>query len=163
MHILIAPDKFKGSLTAQEVCSRIMSGVRIVFPDARLEAIPLADGGEGTLDLMIESLGLQRVDAAVKDPLFRDISTYYALDGSTAFVEMALASGLQLLTEDERSAMHTSSFGTGQLIKDAIDKGARNINLFVGGSATNDGELCTAKYTDSSPFYAGCPPPSLTL
>ena len=141
MKIIVAPDKFKGSLTAQNVCDCIESGVMAVFPEAQVETLPLADGGEGTLDLIIETLGLQRVEINVKDPLFRDISSYYGVDGETAYVEMALASGLLLLSDDERSAIKTSSYGTGQLMKSAICNGAREIYLFVGGSATNDGGI----------------------
>lgn len=141
MKLIVAPDKFKGSLTAQQVCDSIRAGILTRFPDARVDAVPLADGGEGTLDLMIELLGLRTVDVRVKDPLFRDISSYYAIKGDTAYVEMALASGLQLLADGERSALHTSSWGTGQLVQDAIANGARNIYLFVGGSATNDGGI----------------------
>lgn len=141
MKIIVAPDKFKGSLSAREVCDCIESGVLAVFPEADVEKVPLADGGEGTLDIMIETLGLQIVRTRVMDPLFREISSYYGIKDNTAYIEMALASGLPLLSDDERSAMKASSYGTGQLMKHAIDNGARHIVLFVGGSASSDGGI----------------------
>ncbi len=141
MKILVAPDKFKGSLTAKEVCESVKVGIQDVFPDAEVYSLPLADGGEGTLEILVEALGLQRVDMTVNDPLFRPVNASYAIDGSNAYIEMALASGLQLLSPQERSAMKTSSVGVGELIHDAVLKGTTTIFLFVGGSATNDGGI----------------------
>jgi len=138
MKILIAPDKFKDSLTAYQVCDAIEIGIKKILPDSQVIKIPLADGGEDSLDVLEKSLQFNRVYKNVNDPLFRKINTFYGLLNETAFVEMAKASGLQLLQSDERNPMYTSSFGTGELILDAVKNGAKKIYLFVGGSATND-------------------------
>ena len=141
MKILVAPDKFKGSLTAMEVCHAIKKGIHEVMPNADIKLIPMADGGEGSLDVLINTHELDRITLTVRDPLFRPIESEYAMKGSDAYIEMAMASGLQLLKEEERSAMLTSSIGVGDLIRDALDNEAKNIYLFVGGSATNDGGI----------------------
>lgn len=141
MKVVIAPDKFKGSLTAVEVCEAIKKGVLAVHPEAQISTIPLADGGEGTLDVLEKSLHLRWVKVTVHDPLFRPVQSSYCIKGEDAYVEMAKASGFELLADHERSACKTSSIGTGELIRDAIAHGARNIFLFVGGSATNDGGI----------------------
>ncbi len=138
MKILIAPDKFKDSLTADEVCLAIQKGIYKF--DSKIETIlhPLADGGEGTLDVLEKTMNLQTVHVEVHDPLFRPISFFYKKNNDTAFIEMAATSGLQLLKNEERNPMHTTTFGTGELILDAIQKGVKKIYLFIGGSATND-------------------------
>ena len=141
MKVLIAADKFKGSLTANEVCHSIMQGVLKVDPTADCERLPLADGGEGTLDILLDVLDLQHVEVTVQDPLFRPIVSGYGIREGVAYIEMARASGYELLTDAERSATQTSSIGTGELMRDALEKGARKIFLFVGGSATNDGGM----------------------
>lgn len=141
MKVLIASDKFKGSLTAKEVCEAIEQGVLAVDPTASCELLPLADGGEGTLDVLGELMELDWVEVSVQDPLFRAIKASYGLKGEDAYIEMARASGFELLEDAERSATHTSSIGTGELIKDALSKGAKRVFLFVGGSATNDGGI----------------------
>ena len=141
MNVLICPDKFKGSLTAMEVCQAIDFGVKEVLADATCTMLPLADGGEGTLAVLEEILGLETQKTIVNDPLFRPTIATYGLKGEEAYIEMARASGFELLTDDERSATKTSSIGTGELIKDAITKGAKKVHLFVGGSATNDGGI----------------------
>ena len=138
MIILIAPDKFKGSLTAQEVCNIIENGILKILPTSQIIKIPLADGGEGSLDVIEKSIKFDRIYLEVNDPLFRPIKSYYGLFEHVAYIEMAKASGLQLLRSTEQNPMQTSSFGTGELIVDAINKGAKVINLFVGGSSTND-------------------------
>ena len=136
--VVIAPDKFKGSLTAAEVCEIVERGIKRFDKGIEVTRIPLADGGEGTLALLIPLLGLETVHVTVKDPLFRAVEAYYGMKGTTAYVEMAIASGLALLTDAERDALHTTSFGTGELIRDAIRRGARRVYVFIGGSATND-------------------------
>lgn len=141
MKILIAPDKFKGSLTALEVCEITEDSIQNILPDAQITKIPLADGGEGSLDVIEKSIKFNRVYLEVNDPLFRPAKTYYGLLGNVAYIEMAKASGLQLLCSSEQNPMRTSSFGTGELIVDAINKGAKLVNLFVGGSSTNDAGL----------------------
>ena len=143
MKILIAPDKFKGSLTAREVCDATRSGLHAIDPSLQIETVPLADGGEGTCDLLTALDQGGKVQVSVFDPLMREIPAHYGLsaDGQTAFIEMANASGLQLLRPEERNCMIASSYGTGQLIRHAIDRGAQKIIIGIGGSATTDGGL----------------------
>jgi glycerate kinase len=141
MKILIAPDKFKGSLTALDVCEITEDAIQKILPKAQITKIPLADGGEGSLDVIEKAINFDRIYFEVNNPLFRPIKTYYGLLGPVAYIEMAKASGLQLLSSPEQNPMRTSSFGTGELIVDAISKGAKVINLFVGGSSTNDAGL----------------------
>ncbi len=138
MKVLIAPDKFKGSLSASAVCNAIEKGLKQHSGDLSIIKIPLADGGEGSLEIIEQVLDLQTIILEVSDPLGRPISASYRLSGTTAYVEMAAASGLDLLKSEERNCMLTSSYGTGQLILDAYQRGAVHIYLFVGGSATND-------------------------
>jgi glycerate kinase len=137
--ILVAPDKFKGSLTAVEVCL----AVEHFFKGKQNYAVtklPLADGGEGTFEVLLEYFEGTVQHAIVFDPLMREISATYGIskDRSTAFIEMAKASGLQLLKPEERNPSHTTTFGTGQLILDALSKDVKRIILGIGGSATND-------------------------
>ncbi|GAB6117973.1 glycerate kinase [Thermoanaerobacter brockii subsp. lactiethylicus] len=141
MKILIAPDKFKESLSALKVADSIEKGILKVFPKAVIEKVPMADGGEGTVESLVNATGGKIIKTNVKDPLFRDIESFYGIlgDGETAVIEMAAASGLYLLKDYERNPMITTTYGTGQLIKDALDKGCRNFIIAVGGSATNDG------------------------
>jgi glycerate 2-kinase len=140
MNIVIAPDKFRGSLESDEVCEAMRAGVALAFPQARIITIPLADGGEGTARALTIQAGGSFVSAEVLDPLGRPIEATYGLspDHKTAYIEMATASGLALLTETERNPGHTSSYGTGQLIAHALDYGVECIILGIGGSATND-------------------------
>lgn len=141
--IVIAPDSFKESMSAKEASEAIMRGFAKVYPVAHTDytLIPMADGGEGTTEALSEALQAERVTAEVYDPLLREIiSSYaYATDSQTAVIEMASASGLDLLTPEERNPARTSSYGTGELIQDALDRGATRIILGIGGSATNDG------------------------
>jgi glycerate 2-kinase len=141
MKILIATDKFKDSLSAQKVCEGLKKGILKTFPTAVCETLPLADGGEGTLETLQLVLGGEFVDCQVNDPLFRPVNAQYLWIESTqtAIIEMARASGIELLEKSERNALKTSTFGTGELILDAIKKGVKKIVLTVGGSATNDG------------------------
>jgi glycerate kinase len=141
MRVIIAADKFKGSLSALEVCIAIEDGIKKF--DSSIETIkhPLADGGEGTLDILQNHFELKNFEVPVKDPLFRDILADYMVSENTAYIEMSSASGLQLLEEEEKNCYNTSTFGTGQLILDALQKGFKKIVLFIGGSATNDGGI----------------------
>ncbi len=140
--VLIAPDKFKGSLTAMEAAEAIAAGLnRCEHFQFETTLHPLADGGEGTLELLQDILGLEEVSQTVSDPLFREMETYYLRKDDHAFVEMAFASGLQLLKPEERNCRQTTSLGTGQLIRHAIDHGCRKVSLFIGGSATNDAAM----------------------
>ena len=143
MRILIAPDKFRGSLEAHEVCRAVEEGILLAFPDARVTSIPLADGGEGTTQILTEQSKGSYQSAQVEDPLGRSISASYGLsgDGNVAYIEMASASGLRLLTLQERNPLLTSTYGTGQLILTAIESGVKEIILGIGGSATTDGGI----------------------
>ncbi|AWG20995.1 hypothetical protein FFWV33_05305 [Flavobacterium faecale] len=141
MKIVIAPDKFKGSLSAMEVCNAIEAGIHKY--DATIETIkhPLADGGEGTLTILQNYFELKTAAVVVKDPLFRTTTATYKYNDHTAFIEMANASGLLLVDALDRDCSNSTSFGTGQLVLDAVNKGFRKIILFIGGSATNDGGI----------------------
>jgi len=141
LKIVIAPDSFKESLTALEVANAIEQGFKRVFPDASYVKVPLADGGEGTVQAMVDACGGDIIKLSVSGPLGDEAEAFYGLlgDGQTAVIEMAAASGLQLVPAEKRNPLLTSSFGTGELILDALNKGARKIILGLGGSATNDG------------------------
>lgn len=140
MKILLAPDKFRGSLDAPQVCEAMTEGIRMVSPKIEVVSLPMADGGEGTLDLLLWYSGGKKQIAKVQDPLGRLIDAEYGLsaDGKTAFIEMATASGLRLLKTEERNPLKTSTFGTGELIKLVSEAGVENIILGIGGSATTD-------------------------
>ncbi len=140
MNILIAPDAFKDALPALKVCMAIERGLRLANKSIQTCLFPLADGGEGTAEILIYHSKGKRISTKVSDPLFRITSASYGLsgDGKTAFIEMAQASGLQLLHKAERNPMKTTTYGTGELIKDARSKGVTNILLGIGGSASND-------------------------
>lgn len=143
MNILVAPDKFRGSLEALDVCQAVREGILLAFPEANVTTIPLADGGEGTAKILTRQAQGNSIAVEVNDPLGRTITASYGLsaDGQTAFIEMAAASGLALLSTEERNPLLTSTYGTGQLIKDALDKGVKDIILGIGGSATTDGGI----------------------
>jgi glycerate 2-kinase len=140
MRIVIAPDKFKGSLSAEEVCAAIAVGVRHAVTATDIIEIPLADGGEGTRAILNKAFGGHDVTVRVSDPLGRSIDASYGIsaDGKKAFIEMSAASGLQLLKESERNPMVTTTVGTGELIRHAVENGVKEIVLGIGGSATND-------------------------
>lgn len=140
MTILIAPDKFKGSLSAKEVCRAIAGGLSGLKPPAIIQSVPLADGGEGTCDLLTEWANGTFVEVTVPGPLFSPVSARYGIskDGDTAFIEMAVASGLTLLKSEQRNPLLTTTLGTGELIRDAIKRNVKKIILGLGGSATID-------------------------
>lgn len=146
MNVLIAPDKFKGTLTASEVCAAIEKGLKRSAIPMNVRKFPLADGGEGTLDIFLGHKQGLLIEREVHDPLMRKIKCGYALsgDGKTAFIEIARASGLSLLNEAERDPIKTTTFGTGELIRDALDRGVDQIILAIGGSSTNDAALGAA-------------------
>lgn len=143
MKILLAPDKFKSSLSAKDVCSAMQKGFQTAWPDASCIAFPLADGGEGTFEILTHHSGGTVRQSNVLDPLLRPRQAKYGVsgDGNTAFIEMAQASGLHLLMPTERNCLYTSTWGTGQLISDAIDRGVSEILIGVGGSATCEGGI----------------------
>ncbi|MCK5067973.1 MAG: glycerate kinase [Bacteroidales bacterium] len=140
MNILIAPDSFKDCMSAREVANALGRGIKKILPDSVLVMVPMADGGEGTVESVIDATGGERIVLRVKDPLLREVSSFYGItgDGKTAVIEMAAASGLELLELEERDPWITSTYGTGQLIGDALDRGCSKIMLGIGGSATND-------------------------
>jgi glycerate kinase len=143
MNIVIAPDSFKDCLSAKKVAESIAKGIQKVNANAIITQIPISDGGEGLLDALVVSTGGKLRTVKVKDPLLRNINAQYGVlrDGITAVIEMATASGLELLEENERNPLRTSTFGTGQLISDALDRGCKKIIIGLGGSATNDGGM----------------------
>lgn len=145
MNVLVASDKFKGSLTAIEACNAIKEGVLAHNPEANVVQLPLADGGEDTLDILEPILGFERITLNVTGPLFKKVKAWYGLRGNVAYIEMAKASGLLLLESKDQHAPSTTTQGTGELIYDAINRGATRVYLFVGGSATNDAGLGMAK------------------
>ena len=145
MKIAIAPDSFKGSCSAENVCRSIAEGVWRVFPQAELIQIPIADGGEGFVQALIGNNGGNIVKTKVLNPLGIEIDSFFGVLGDTAIIEMAAASGLELISEQERNPLITTTFGTGQLIKAALEQGFRKIVVGIGGSATNDGGVGMAQ------------------
>ena len=140
MKILIAPDSFKGSATSRKAAEAIGRGVHIVFPDADLVEIPVADGGEGTVEALTDSMHGEIISKRVKGPLGEFVDAEYGmLPEEVAVIEMASASGLPLVPDNKRNPLITSTYGTGQLILDALGRGSKEIILGIGGSATNDG------------------------
>jgi len=140
MKIIIAPDKFKGALSATQVAQAMAEGVRLIDSTIEVLQLPLADGGEDSAAILTSAVGGRTVTIAAKDPLFRAIKASYGLsaNGQTAFIEMATASGLARLLNHERNPLLTSTFGTGELILDALKCGAKRLIVCIGGSATND-------------------------
>lgn len=139
MKIIVAVDSFKGSITTVMAADTIENGIKKVFPQADVVKIPMADGGEGTVDTLVIGTGGIKKQVEVTDPLGgKIIAEYGMINGDTAVIEMAAASGLPLVPEDKRNPMVTTSYGTGELIKAALDEGCRKIIMGVGGSATND-------------------------
>ncbi len=136
--VLVAADKFKGSLTAVEVAERVTAGLRRVVPDVRVETLPVADGGDGTVAAAVAA-GFERREVRVAGPLGDEVTAAYALREDTAVVEMAEASGLQRLPEGVLAPLTSSTHGSGEVLRAALDAGARTIVFGVGGSATTDG------------------------
>ncbi|MCQ2468911.1 MAG: glycerate kinase [Ruminococcus sp.] len=142
MKAVIAIDSFKGSLTSTEAGKAASEGIKRVFPDAEVTVKPLADGGEGTCSALVSGLGGTYRKIIVTDPIGRKISAEYGiLSDRTAVIEMAAASGITLIQNSERDPMHTTTYGTGELIRDAIENGCRRFIIGIGGSATNDGGI----------------------
>ncbi|TSJ56898.1 glycerate kinase [Atlantibacter subterraneus] len=141
MKIVIAPDSWKESLTALEVATAIEDGFRQIFPDAEMVKIPMADGGEGTVEAMVAATQGRIVNLRVTGPLGEPVDAFYGLSGDEqqAFIEMAAASGLESVPPARRDPRITTSWGTGELIRHALDAGVRHIIIGLGGSATNDG------------------------
>ena len=138
MKIVVVIDSMKGCLSSADANQAAADGVRSVFPDADIVQIPVSDGGEGFVDAFHAAIGGTIQEVAVRDPLMRFVTAKYLLHGQEAVIEIAQASGLTFLSEEERNPMVATSYGTGQLIADAIRKGAKRIIVGLGGSATSD-------------------------
>ncbi|MFB9735095.1 glycerate kinase [Streptomyces thermocoprophilus] len=136
--VLVAADKFKGSLTAVQVAERVTAGLRLVVPDIEVEALPVADGGDGTVAAAVAA-GFERREVRVAGPLGDEVTAAFALRDDTAVVEMAEASGLQRLPDGVLAPLTSSTYGSGELLRAALDAGARTVVFGVGGSATTDG------------------------
>jgi len=146
MKIVIASDKYKGSLSALEVCRTIANTIKKISPAVQVVASPMADGGEGTVETLVESLGGRMVEMEVTGPLGEKVRAGFGmLDDGTAVIEMASASGYILVPADRRDPMVTTTYGTGELIKKALQLGSRKIIVGIGGSATNDGGMGMAQ------------------
>ncbi|MCF6093130.1 glycerate kinase [Microaerobacter geothermalis] len=141
MKIVLAPDSFKGSLTAKQAAEAMKRGILKIFPEANVKMIPLADGGEGTVEAIVASVGGRLIKKEATGPLGKPVSAFFGLidNGKTAVIEMASASGLTLVPPDKRNPLLATSYGTGELIKAAMDEGVERIIIGIGGSATNDG------------------------
>jgi len=147
MRILIAPDKFKGSLSAREVAENIALGLRDVLRDAKIAIVPMADGGEGTAEVICDALGGSWLKCKAHDPLGREIDTRYGwiADRKLAVLEMSEAAGMWRLSRDERDPLRADTFGVGEMILNAAQYGAREMIIGLGGSATNDGGFGMAR------------------
>lgn len=144
--IVVAPDSFKGSLSAVEVAQAITNGLRRSGLDADIVQVPMADGGEGTVDAVLTAVGGERRTLVVTGPLGEPVEAFYGvLEDGTAVIEMAAASGLPLVPEMRRNPLQATSYGTGELMRDALDRGCTRILLGIGGSATNDGGMGMAQ------------------
>lgn len=157
MKIVIAPDSFKGSLTAKQAAEAIHTGLKRVFPDADYEIVPMADGGEGTVQSLVDATQGSFRQATVLNPLGETVSAEYGLlgDQQTAVIEMAAASGIQFVNDETKNPLVTTTYGTGQLMLDAMHHGAREIIIGIGGSATTDGgqgmaEALGVKFLDAT-------------
>lgn len=147
MKIVIAPDSFKESLTALEVAESIEKGFKRILPDAKYVKVPMADGGEGTVQSLVDATGGKIIQKQVTGPLGEPVEAFFGILGnkSTAVIEMAAASGLHLVPTDKRNPLLTTTRGTGELIVAALDYGVKHIIIGIGGSATNDGGMGMAK------------------
>jgi len=144
MRIIVAPDKFKDCLSAPKVAEAIAAGLKLADPYAQIDLCPMGDGGEGTVDALVKATNGRFVNQGVTGPIpgtFVGATMGFLGDGTTAVIEMAAASGLHLLRPDQRNPMKTTTYGTGELIKRALEEGAKSIILGIGGSATVDGGL----------------------
>lgn len=144
---LLAPDSFKESATAKDIADAMEKGILKVFPDASITKVPMADGGEGTVQSLIDATDGQLIEKEVHGPLGNKVKATYGIlgDNETAVIEMASAIGLHLVAKEERDPFKTTTYGTGELIKDCLDRGIKKIIIGIGGSATNDGGAGMAK------------------
>lgn len=161
MNVLIAPDSFKGTMSALQVAKIIASGMS-ALPDINCKIMPLADGGEGSLELLNTAINGQRVNLSVYNPAGHQVSAYYIRNKHVAYIEVAQASGITLIGSNERQPLVLNSYGTGQIIRDAIECNSKEIHLFLGGSATVDGgtgivnALSTSEFNLSNTIFKPC-------
>lgn len=143
MKVLIAVDSFKGSLNSRECADIIALGIKDVYQNAVIKKVPVADGGEGTVETLINALGGEVIEKEVNGPLQENITAQYGIlsDHTTAVIEVAAACGLPLLKEEDKNPLSTSTYGVGQLIYDALERGCTNFIIGLGGTATNDGGM----------------------
>lgn len=141
MKLIFASDSFKGSLSSEKTAELLTRAAREVFGECDCIGVPMADGGEGTVDAVIAALNGERIEAIVHDPLMSRIRAEYGICSDRAIIEMAAASGLTLIPESLRDPLNTTTYGTGELIIDALDRGCRELYIAIGGSATNDGGM----------------------
>lgn len=141
MRFVLAPDSFKESLTAKEVADAMEIGIKKVFPDAECIKVPMADGGEGTVQSLVDGTNGKMYEVSVTGPLGESVNARYGIlgDNETAVIEMAEASGIHYVEKEKRNPLITTTFGTGEVIKAALDKGVKKVIIGIGGSATNDG------------------------
>src|SRR3954451_21518318 len=147
MKILIAPDKFKGALNAREVAQNIAKALLDVLPEAQIELVPMADGGEGSVEAICDARGCSSIECKAHDPLGREIDARYGWidQEKLAVMEMSEAAGMRRLAESEHDPIRATTFGVGEMILDAIKRGANEIIIGLGGSATNDGGFGMAR------------------
>ena len=147
MRIIIAPQSLKGSLTAAEAGQAIAQGVRVVYPEAKIDIVPVADGGEGTVQALVDATGGELVQQTVTGPLGKPVAAFFGLlgDGRTAAIEMAACAGLPLVPQTQRDPRITTTYGVGELIVAALNRGCRHFIIGIGGSATNDGGVGMAQ------------------
>ncbi len=147
MKIVIAPDSFKGALASTKIANAMEEGIKRVLRDAEIVKIPMADGGEGTVEAMVEATNGHIVYLDVTGPLGNPIHSFYGIlgDGETAVIEMAAASGLPLVPAEKRNPLYTTTYGTGELIKHAVENNCTRVIMGIGGSATNDGGMGMAQ------------------
>jgi glycerate 2-kinase len=141
MKFVVAPDSFKESMTAKQAALAMERGIRTIFPNSECVIVPMADGGEGTVEALVDGSNGTLINIEVTGPAGNKVLAEYGLidNGKTAVIEMASASGLQLLQPHERNPLYTTTYGTGELIKDALNRGVNSLLIGIGGSATNDG------------------------
>ena len=141
MKFVLAPDSFKESMTSMEACLAMERGIKKVFKDAECIKVPMADGGEGTVDALVNATEGKFIEIEVTNPIGKKIKAKYGIlgDSKTAVIEMAKASGIELINRKERNPYVTTTYGTGEFIKDAVNRGIKHILIGIGGSATNDG------------------------
>lgn len=139
--VVIASDSFKGSMSSMDVAAAASEGIKELFPDCETVMVPVADGGEGTAEAIASACGGQMVSVPVHDPLMRPIKAEYGVISATAVIDVAAASGLPLLKKEELNPLKASTYGTGELILDALGRGCRDFIIGLGGSATNDGGM----------------------